>query len=64
MFVGDRHWPLIAAGIVIDVVLLLGGDRAGINHIGLAAIAQTLIIVGANAGLVGALASLLENRHG
>jgi glycosyltransferase involved in cell wall biosynthesis len=54
---------LIAAGIVMDVVLLLSGE-AGINRIGLAAIAQTLIVVGANAGLVGALSALLENRHG
>ena len=54
---------LIAAGIIMDVILLLSGE-AGINRIGLAAVAQTLIVVGANAGLVGALASLLEDRHG
>jgi glycosyltransferase involved in cell wall biosynthesis len=54
---------LIAAGVAMDIVLLAVGS-AGINAIGLAAVAQTLIIVGANAGLVGALASLLENRHG
>ncbi len=54
---------LIGAGIIMDVILLASGE-AGINRIGLAAIAQTLIVVGANAGLVGALASLLENRHG
>jgi hypothetical protein len=54
---------LIAAGIILDVGLLVSGE-AGINRIGLAAVAQTLIVVGANAGLVGALAALLENRHG
>jgi hypothetical protein len=54
---------LIAAGFIMDVILLLSGE-AGINRIGLAAIAQTLIVVGANAGLVGALSALLENRHG
>jgi glycosyltransferase involved in cell wall biosynthesis len=54
---------LIAAGLILDVALLVSGE-AGINRIGLAAIAQTLIVVGANAGLVGALAALLENRHG
>jgi glycosyltransferase involved in cell wall biosynthesis len=54
---------LIAGGIAMDVILVLVGS-AGINRIGLAAVAQTLIVVGANAGLVGALASLLEDRHG
>jgi glycosyltransferase involved in cell wall biosynthesis len=50
----------IAVGVILDLALLLFGDM-GLNFTGLAAIAQTLIIVGANAGLVGALAGLLED---
>ena len=52
---------LIAAGFVLDVVLLIV-DPGDLN-IGIAAIAQTLIVVGANAGLVGALTSLLDDRR-
>ena len=52
---------LIAAGFALDVVLLIV-DPGHLN-IGIAAIAQTLIVVGANAGLVGALTSLLDDRR-
>jgi len=52
---------LIATGFVLDVVLLIV-DPGELN-IGIAAIAQTLIVVGANAGLVGALTSLLDDRR-
>lgn len=51
---------LIAVGLGIDLALLAFGDM-GLNFTGLAAVAQTLIVIGANAGLVGALASLLED---
>lgn len=51
---------LIALGLVLDVVLLITDE--GDYNLSIAAIAQTLIVVGANAGLVGALASLLEER--
>jgi glycosyltransferase involved in cell wall biosynthesis len=49
-----------ALGLGLDVVLLVAGDL-GLSFTGLAAVAQTLIVVGANAALVGALASLLED---
>jgi glycosyltransferase involved in cell wall biosynthesis len=52
---------LIAAGFALDVVLLIV-DPGQLN-IGIAAVAQTLIVVGANAGLVGALTSLLDDRR-
>lgn len=52
---------LAGLGVLIDVVLLLV-DHAGISRLGLAAVAQTLIIVGANAILAGAMASLLEEK--
>ena len=52
---------LIAAGLVLDAVLLI--VEPGELNIGIAAIAQTLIVVGANAGLVGALTSLLDDRR-
>jgi glycosyltransferase involved in cell wall biosynthesis len=52
---------LIATGFVLDVVLLIV-DPGQLN-IGIAAVAQTLIVVGANAGLVGALTSLLDDRR-
>jgi glycosyltransferase involved in cell wall biosynthesis len=51
---------VIVAGLALDVVLLII-DSATYN-ISIAAIAQTLIVVGANVGLVGALASLLEEK--
>lgn len=50
---------LIALGAVLDVLLLAVGPM-GLSFTALAAIAQTMIVVGANTGLVGALASLLE----
>ncbi|HEX5140876.1 MAG TPA: glycosyltransferase family 2 protein [Dehalococcoidia bacterium] len=50
---------LILTGIVTDAVLL-ATDSAE-DHFALSAVAQTLIIIGANAGLVGALASLLDD---
>ena len=52
---------LIVAGLALDVVLLLADS--GDYNISIAAIAQTLIVVGANAGLVGALASLLSEKR-
>jgi len=54
---------LIAAGGVLDAVLAFV-ETGGLSRVDLAAIAQTLIIVGANVGLVGALASLLEGERG
>jgi glycosyltransferase involved in cell wall biosynthesis len=47
-------------GLVIDLVLAFTEVR-GVDRTALAAIAQALIIVGANVVLVGALASLLED---
>jgi glycosyltransferase involved in cell wall biosynthesis len=52
---------LVSAGVLIDAILLLVDD-VGISRLGLAAIAQTLIVVGANAILAGAMASLLEEK--
>jgi hypothetical protein len=52
---------LVGIGVVMDVILLLV-DEVGVSRIGLAAVAQTLIVVGANAVLVGAMASLLEEK--
>jgi glycosyltransferase involved in cell wall biosynthesis len=52
---------LIFAGLALDVVLLI--MDSGEYNISIAAIAQTLIVVGANAGLVGALASLLAEKR-
>jgi hypothetical protein len=51
---------LIVAGLLLDATLVLVGF-SGISMLDLAAIAQAAIIVGANIGLVGALASLLED---
>jgi len=53
---------LVAVGIGLDVLLVFGAP-AGVSQLGLAAVAQTLILIGANAMLVGALASLLEEEH-
>jgi hypothetical protein len=50
---------LIITGVVTDAVLL-ATDSAE-DHFALSAVAQTVIIIGANAGLVGALASLLDD---
>jgi glycosyltransferase involved in cell wall biosynthesis len=52
---------MVAAGILLDLTSLMAGPGAG--SISTAAIAQALIIVGANCGLVGALASLLDERQ-
>jgi len=49
----------IVVGLAIDL-MLASVQNGRLNRLDLAAIAQTLIIVGANVGLVGALASLLE----
>jgi len=49
----------IVLGIALDLLLLLAGDL-GLSFTDLAAIAQTLIIVGANTVLVGFVTSLLE----
>jgi glycosyltransferase involved in cell wall biosynthesis len=51
---------LIAFGLAVDFVLLVLGTPE--YSVSLAAVAQTLIVVGANAGLVGALASLLDEK--
>lgn len=50
----------IALGIGLDVLLLLVGDL-GLSFTGLAAIAQTLIVAGANTVLVGFVTSLVES---
>ena len=50
---------LVLAGVAVDVVLGVV-DLNGVSHLDVAAVAQALIIVGANVGLVGALTSLLE----
>jgi hypothetical protein len=52
---------LILAGLALDLVLLI--EDSDEYNISIAAIAQTLIVVGANVGLVGALASLLEEKR-
>jgi hypothetical protein len=52
---------LVGTGVLIDAILLLVDD-VGISRLGLAAMAQTLIVVGANAILAGAMASLLEEK--
>jgi hypothetical protein len=52
---------LIVAGLALDAVLLV--VHSDTYNISIAAIAQTLIVVGANGGLVGALASLLEEKR-
>jgi hypothetical protein len=52
---------LVAAGLGLDVALAID-DLEGLNRLGVAGVAQSLIIVGANIGLVGALASMLEER--
>jgi glycosyltransferase involved in cell wall biosynthesis len=50
---------MIAAGIALNILLMFADIGIAIS---IAAIAQTLIIVGANMGLVGALSSLLEDK--
>ncbi len=54
---------LIVAGLALNVAIAFVAF-AGVSRLDLAAIAQASIIVGANVGLVGALASLLEDRRG
>jgi glycosyltransferase involved in cell wall biosynthesis len=54
-------FALIGLGVLLDAVLLITDSAA--ENFTLAAIAQTLIVIGANAGLVGALASLLEESN-
>ena len=53
---------LIMLGLGIDVLIAFV-DPAGVSRLDLAAIAQASIIVGVNVGLVGALASLLEDEN-
>jgi len=53
---------LILIGLVLDIVLAFGGI-GGLSTLGLAGVAQALIIVGANIGLVGALSSMLEGER-
>ena len=53
---------LIVAGLVVDLVLLLATSGDDYN-ISIAAVAQTLIVVGANTVLAGAMASLLEEKR-
>jgi glycosyl transferase family 2 len=50
---------LVLLGVAVDVLLGLV-TLGGVSTLDVAAIAQALIIVGANVGLVGSLASLLE----
>jgi len=50
---------LVAAGAVLDLVMAFV-SISSVSMLDLAAIAQALIIVGVNVGLVGAMASLLE----
>jgi glycosyltransferase involved in cell wall biosynthesis len=52
---------LVLAGVAIDVVLAFV-EFSSISKLDVAAIAQALIIVGVNVGLVGALASLLDTE--
>jgi uncharacterized membrane protein len=52
---------LVLIGIVVDIVIAIDSDLA-VSTVGLMAIAQTLIIAGANIALVGALCSLLEGE--
>ena len=53
---------LVGAGIAMDVVLAIvgTGGTGALNYTALAAIAQTLIIVGVNAALVGFITSIIE----
>ena len=52
---------LVVAGIVMDLMIAFY-QPPGVSTLGLMAIAQTAIIAGANVGLVGAMASLLEGE--
>jgi hypothetical protein len=52
----------VLAGLAMDVVLAIVGvnGTGGLNYTALAAIAQTLIIIGVNAALVGFITSIIE----
>jgi hypothetical protein len=50
---------LAAAGIAIDVALALGLPS---NELAMAALAQTLILIGGNFGLGGSLAAIMNER--
>jgi hypothetical protein len=52
---------LVLLGLVVDIVLAIDSDL-GVSTLGLMAVAQTLIIAGANIALVGAMCSLLEGE--
>ena len=52
---------LVALGLALDVALAI--DLEGLNRLGVAAVAQSLIVVGANIALVGALSSMLEGER-
>jgi glycosyltransferase involved in cell wall biosynthesis len=51
---------LVTLGLALDVLIAFV-DVAGLSRLDLAAIAQAVIVVGANIALVGAVASLLED---
>ena len=53
---------LVLSGLALDVVLAIVGvdGTGGLNYTALAAIAQTLIIVGVNTALVGFITSIIE----
>jgi glycosyltransferase involved in cell wall biosynthesis len=53
---------LMVAGAGLDIAIAFV-DTGGLSRLDLAAIAQAAIIVGANIGLVGSLASLLEEEN-
>jgi hypothetical protein len=50
---------LVLLGVVLDLIIAIEAPP-GVSTLGLMAVAQTLIVAGANIALVGALASLLE----
>jgi hypothetical protein len=52
---------LVVAGIGVDVALIFAGAE-GVNRLDLAAVGQSLILLGANVVLVSCLTSLLEQN--
>jgi glycosyltransferase involved in cell wall biosynthesis len=52
---------LVVGGLGLDIALAIN-DLEGLSRLGVAGVAQSLIIVGANIGLVGALSSMLEGE--
>jgi hypothetical protein len=52
---------LIVAGLALDVALAFGA--AGGHQLAVAALAQTLILLGGNIGLCGSLAAIMNERH-